>query len=126
MQAMREVTGPIVATSLVLAGVFIPIAFISGLTGMFYKQFALTIVIATFISMINSLTLSPALSALLLQGRDHKPDMLTRGIDTVLGWFFHRFNAFFHRGQNTYARSVHFFGRRRFVGGRNRHFVEDH
>src|SRR5690606_28547863 len=65
-QAMREVTGPIIATSLVLCAVFIPTAFISGLSGQFYKQFALTIAISTIISTFNSLTLSPALAAALL------------------------------------------------------------
>lgn len=115
MQAMKEVTGPIVATALVIAGVFIPIAFISGLTGMFYKQFALTIVIATFISTINSLTLSPALSALLLKGHDHKPDVLTRGIDFLFGWFFRGFNRFFGTSQNTYAKAVGVFGGRKVI-----------
>ena len=64
---MREVTGPIIAIALVLIAVFVPIAFISGLTGQFYKQFALTIAISTVISAFNSLTLSPALAALLLK-----------------------------------------------------------
>src|SRR5205823_6668182 len=68
-RAMSEVTGPIIATALVLCAVFIPTAFISGLTGQFYKQFAITIAISTVISALNSLTLSPALSALLL--KDH-------------------------------------------------------
>ena len=68
-KAMREVTGPIIATALVLCAVFVPTAFISGLTGQFYKQFALTIAISTVISAFNSLTLSPALSALLLKER---------------------------------------------------------
>ena len=67
-QAMREVTGPIVAIALVLVAVFVPLAFITGLTGQFYRQFALTIAISTVISAINSLTLSPALAALLLKG----------------------------------------------------------
>ena len=65
---MREVSGPIIAIALVLVAVFVPLAFISGLTGQFYKQFALTIAISTVISAFNSLTLSPALAALLLQG----------------------------------------------------------
>lgn len=82
--AMREVTGPIIATSLVITGVFVPIAFISGLTGQFYQQFALTIAIATIISTINSLTLSPALSALLLKGHDAPKDWLTRAMDLSL------------------------------------------
>ncbi|WP_372742376.1 efflux RND transporter permease subunit [Neptunomonas sp.] len=95
-KAMKEVTGPIVATTLVLAAVFIPTAFMSGLTGQFYKQFALTITISTFISAINSLTLSPALSALLLKGRHEKKDWLTRAMDTVLGgWLFKPFNILF-------------------------------
>ena len=77
-QAMREVTGPIIATALVLCAVFVPTAFISGLTGQFYKQFALTIAISTVISAFNSLTLSPALSALLLKEHGAPPDRLTR------------------------------------------------
>lgn len=103
-KAMKEVTGPIVATTLVLAAVFIPTAFMSGLTGQFYKQFALTITISTFISAINSLTLSPALSALLLKGRNDKKDLLTRGMDKVFGaWLFTPFNRFFNRASNGYV-----------------------
>lgn len=113
VQAMKEVTGPIIATSLVIAGVFIPIAFISGLTGMFYKQFALTIVIATFISMINSLTLSPALSAVLLKPRHEQNDFLTRLMDKLFGWFFNGFNRVFGRSQNAYEKSVGVLGRRK-------------
>jgi multidrug efflux pump len=66
-QAMREVSGPIIAIALVLCAVFVPMAFLSGVTGQFYKQFAVTIAISTVISAINSLTLSPALAALLLK-----------------------------------------------------------
>src|SRR5499433_1471229 len=84
-QAMREVSGPIIAIALVLVAVFVPLAFISGLTGQFYRQFALTIAMSTVISAINSLTLSPALSALLLRGHDAPKDALTRGMDRVLG-----------------------------------------
>ncbi len=115
VQAMKEVTGPIIATSLVLAGVFIPIAFISGLTGQFYQQFALTIVIATFISTFNSLTLSPALSALLLQPRGAKKDFITRAMDYAFGWFFNLFNIGFGKGQKYYTRGVGTFTRRRAV-----------
>ncbi len=104
--AMREVTGPIIATSLVITGVFVPIAFISGLTGQFYQQFALTIAIATIISTINSLTLSPALSAILLRGHDAPKDWLTRGMDFVFGWFFRAFNRFFNRSTDLYAGGV--------------------
>lgn len=104
--AMKEVTGPIIATSLVITGVFVPIAFVSGLTGQFYKQFALTIAIATIISTINSLTLSPALSAILLKGKDAPKDILTRAMDFVFGWFFRLFNRFFGRATSVYAKGV--------------------
>ena len=93
--AMKEVTGPIIATTLVLCAVFIPTAFISGISGQFYKQFAVTIAISTIISSINSLTLSPALSALLLQSHSSKKDYLTRFLNRVLGWVFRPFNRFF-------------------------------
>jgi len=103
-KAMKEVTGPIVATTLVLAAVFIPTAFMSGLTGQFYKQFALTITISTFISAINSLTLSPALSALLLKAPGEKKDLLTRAMDKLLGgWLFGPFNRFFARLSKGYG-----------------------
>ncbi|GAA0370567.1 multidrug efflux RND transporter permease subunit [Bowmanella denitrificans] len=106
-QAMREVTGPIVATTLVLAAVFIPTAFMSGLTGQFYKQFALTITISTVISAINSLTLSPALSALLLKSNNAPKDWLTRGMDKVFGgWLFGPFNRLFDRGAKGYTQGV--------------------
>ena len=106
-QAMKEVTGPIIATTLVLMAVFIPTAFMSGLTGQFYKQFALTITISTIISAINSLTLSPALSALLLRRHDAPKDLLGRGIDTLFGgWLFKPFNRFFNWGSNAYTRGV--------------------
>lgn len=115
IQAMKEVTGPIIATSLVIAGVFIPIAFISGLTGMFYKQFALTIVIATFISAINSLTLSPAMSALLLTPRHEHKDMLSKLMNSLFGWFFNLFNKGFDRAQTWYSGSVGFTSRHKFI-----------
>ncbi|MGI2139583.1 efflux RND transporter permease subunit [Shewanella baltica] len=103
-KAMKEVTGPIVATTLVLAAVFIPTAFMSGLTGQFYKQFALTITISTFISAINSLTLSPALSALLLKSHDAPKDGLTRLMDKLLGgWLFMPFNRLFSRASDGYG-----------------------
>ncbi len=115
MQAMKEVTGPIVATSLVIAGVFIPIAFISGLTGMFYQQFALTIVIATFISTLNSLTLTPALSALLLQSSDAPKDRLSKIMDLLLGGFFRWFNKIFDKSRSQYARNVGVFASRKLI-----------
>ena len=103
IQAMKEVTGPIIGTSLVLIAVFVPIAFISGLTGQFYKQFALTIVISVTISTLNSLTLSPALSALLLHSKDAPKDIATRIIDRLLGWLFIRFNKFYALLQKKYT-----------------------
>src|SRR5580658_1439547 len=105
-QAMREVTGPIVATALVLSAVFIPTAFISGLTGQFYKQFAITIAISTIISAFNSLTLSPALSALLLKDHRAPKDALTRGLDRAFGWFFRPFNRFFAWASHAYSNGV--------------------
>lgn len=102
-QAMKEVTGPIIATTLVLCAVFIPTAFISGLTGQFYKQFAVTIAISTVISSIVSLTLSPALSALLLHAHDDKPDILTRLMNFLFGWVFRPFNRVFEWSSNLYV-----------------------
>jgi multidrug efflux pump len=106
VQAMKEVTGPIVAIALVLCAVFIPIAFVSGLTGQFYRQFALTIAISTVISAFNSLTLSPALAAALLRGHDVPKDRFQRAIDLVLGGFFRQFNRFFGASARGYERSV--------------------
>ena len=105
-KAMDEVSGPIIAIALVLVAVFVPIAFITGLTGEFYKQFALTIAISTVISAINSLTLSPALAALLLKPHGAQPDRLTRGMDRIFGGFFRRFNSFFARSSERYVDGV--------------------
>jgi multidrug efflux pump len=105
-RAMEEVSGPIVAIALVLCAVFVPTAFIVGLSGQFYKQFALTIAISTVISAFNSLTLSPALASLLLKPHGAKRDRLTRGIDFSLGWFFRLFNRFFGRASGGYGKLV--------------------
>jgi multidrug efflux pump len=105
-RAMAEVSGPIVAIALVLCAVFVPTAFIVGLSGEFYKQFALTIAISTVISAFNSLTLSPALAALLLKSHDAKKDRFTRAIDFAFGWFFKLFNRFFGRASSGYGRLV--------------------
>jgi multidrug efflux pump len=104
--AMAEVSRPIIAITLVLCAVFGPVAFVSGLTGQFYRQFALTIAISTVISAFNSLTLSPALAALLLKPHGAPPDALTRLMDRVLGRFFGRFNRGFTAAGNGYARAV--------------------
>ncbi len=102
-QAMREVSRPIVAIALVLCAVFVPVAFVSGLTGQFYRQFALTIAFSTIISAVNSLTLSPALSAILLRPHGTPPDRLTRVIDFLFGWLFRLFNRLFRRGSDSYG-----------------------
>ncbi|WP_346839008.1 multidrug efflux RND transporter permease subunit [Microbulbifer sp. SAOS-129_SWC] len=101
-KAMREVSGPIVAISLVLCAVFVPMAFLDGITGQFYRQFAMAIAIATVISAINSLTLSPALAATLLKPRGAAPDLPARIIDRLCGWIFRPFNRFFQRSSNGY------------------------
>ena len=101
-QAMREVSGPIVAIGLVLCAVFVPMAFLSGVTGQFYRQFAVTIAISTVISTINSLTLSPALAAMLLRPHDAPKDRLTRVIDVLFGWLFRPFNRFFNASSRRY------------------------
>ncbi|MFJ6323906.1 MULTISPECIES: efflux RND transporter permease subunit [unclassified Rhizobium] len=105
-RAMKEVSGPIIAIALVLVAVFVPLAFISGLSGQFYRQFALTIAISTVISAFNSLTLSPALAAMLLKDHHAPKDMLTRVMDFAFGWFFRGFNKVFHRGSSAYGRGV--------------------
>ncbi|MGJ0192868.1 multidrug efflux RND transporter permease subunit OqxB [Pantoea sp. RRHST58] len=101
-QAMREVSGPIIAIALVLCAVFVPMAFLSGVTGQFYKQFAVTIAISTVISAINSLTLSPALAAKLLKDHHAPKDIPTRIIDRLLGWLFRPFNRFFNSSAHGY------------------------
>ncbi|MGB4074490.1 efflux RND transporter permease subunit [Pseudomonas sp.] len=106
-QAMKEVTGPIVATALVLCAVFIPTAFISGLSGQFYQQFALTIAISTVISAINSLTLSPALAAVLLKSHDAPKDRFSKVLDKLFGgWLFKPFNRAFDRASHGYVGTV--------------------
>nr|WP_298173640.1 efflux RND transporter permease subunit [uncultured Pseudomonas sp.] len=106
-QAMKEVTGPIVATALVLCAVFVPTAFISGLSGQFYQQFALTIAISTVISAFNSLTLSPALAAVLLRSHDAPKDGFSKLLDRLFGgWLFAPFNRLFERASHGYVGTV--------------------
>jgi multidrug efflux pump len=105
-QAMREVSGPIVSTALVLCAVFIPTAFITGLTGQFYRQFALTIAISTVISAFNSLTLSPALAAVLLQPHGARKDAFQKLIDAAFGWLFRPFNKAFAIASKGYVGGV--------------------
>ncbi len=105
-QAMREVSGPIIAIALVLCAVFVPMSFLTGVTGQFYKQFAVTIAISTVISAINSLTLSPALAAVLLKPHGAPKDAPTRLIDRLFGWVFRPFNRFFGASASRYQRAV--------------------
>ncbi|MBU4379995.1 MAG: multidrug efflux RND transporter permease subunit, partial [Proteobacteria bacterium] len=106
-KAMTEVTGPIIASTLVLVAVFIPVAFMGGITGQLYKQFALTLSVSVVISSINALTLSPALSALLL-----RPYAPIRG---PLGWFFTKFNSAFEAVTRRYNAGVAAMVRRSFM-----------
>ncbi|MGQ9370363.1 efflux RND transporter permease subunit [Azospirillum sp. ST 5-10] len=105
-RAMREVSGPIIAIALTLVAVFVPLAAMTGLTGEFYRQFAMTIAMSTVISAFNSLTLSPALSAVLLRGHHDPQDRLTRIMNRVLGPFFRLFNRVFNRASEGYGRGV--------------------
>lgn len=102
-RAMEEVSGPVIAVAVVLTAVFVPTAFITGMTGEFYKQFALTIAVSTIISAFNSLTLSPALSAIMLKPHGAKPDILQRVINFFFGWFFKIFNLFFDKISSLYG-----------------------
>src|SRR6266498_3738479 len=105
-KAMTEVGGALVAIALVLCSVFIPTAFISGITGTFFRQFALTIAVSTAISALNSLTLSPALAALLLKPRGAEKDSFQRLLDGLLGWLFKGFNKTFSWASNAYGNTV--------------------
>jgi multidrug efflux pump len=105
-KAMDEVSGAVVAVALVLCAVFVPTAFIAGISGQFYRQFALTIAFSTLISAFNSLTLSPALCAILLQPHGARNDVFSRLMNQAGGWFFRGFNYLFGRGTETYGRMV--------------------
>jgi hydrophobe/amphiphile efflux-1 (HAE1) family protein len=105
-RAMDEVSGPIIAISLVLMCVFVPCIFIRGITGQFFLQFAVTIAVSTFFSALNSLTLSPALCALLLRPKNEQGDVLSRFLQGLLGWFFNGFNRFFQWFSQLYGVAV--------------------
>ena len=111
-RAMEEVSGPIIAIALVLCAVFVPVAFVSGLSGQFYRQFALTIAFSTLISAFNSLTLSPALAAVLLKPRGAKEDVPTRVMNKALGWLFAPFNRGFTKLSGRYGNIVRSMTRR--------------
>ncbi len=105
-KAMEEVTPAVIAIAVGLSAVFVPTAFLSGLTGQFYRQFALTIAVSTLISAFNSLTLAPAMCAILLKPHDAPKDWFTRVWDFVFGWFFKLFNRAFDGTARLYARAV--------------------
>jgi len=106
-QAMDEVGGSVISIAVVLTAVFVPTALVSGVSGQFYRQFALTIAIATLISAFNSLTLSPALAALILKPKSENKDFLTWTIDALFGWFFRLFNRGLDRMNRGYVNILH-------------------
>ncbi|MFO0943607.1 MAG: multidrug efflux RND transporter permease subunit [Pirellulales bacterium] len=114
-KAMHEVTPAVIAIAVGLSAVFIPTAFISGLSGQFYRQFALTIAVSTLLSAFNSLTLSPALCAILLQPKEAKRDWFTRVWDFLFGWLFGLFNMGFASASRGYGHAVQWALRRRFI-----------
>ncbi len=105
-RAMDEVTPAVIAIAVGLSAVFVPTAFLSGLTGQFYRQFALTIAVSTLISAFNSLTLAPALCAILLRPHDAPKDWFTRIWDLLFGWFFRLFNRVFDSTAHRYSGAV--------------------
>jgi hydrophobe/amphiphile efflux-1 (HAE1) family protein len=102
-KAMEEVTGPVIGVALVLCAVFVPCSFIAGIVGQFFRQFALTIAVSTLLSAVNSLTLSPALTALLLKPKGAPPDIVDRILRLTCGWIFRGFNASFAVLTEAYA-----------------------
>ncbi|HVS34980.1 MAG TPA: efflux RND transporter permease subunit, partial [Gemmataceae bacterium] len=106
IKAMEQVSGPVIAVALVLSAVFVPCAFITGITGQFFRQFALTIAVSTILSALNSLTLSPALAALFLKPKGARRDPIGLGLNFLLGWFFWLFNIAFRHTTNAYTKAV--------------------
>ena len=102
IEAMHEITGAIISITLVMAAVFIPVTFIEGPTGVFYKQFGITLIVAILISAINALTLSPVLCSLFLKPQHHDKEYEEK---TTMGKFFHRFNAGFKASTDRYGRA---------------------
>lgn len=114
-QAMDEVGSALIATTLVLCAVFVPTAFLPGISGQFYRQFAVTIAISTVVSTFVSLTLSPALAALVLRPPSQAQDFVDRTLRFVLGWFFKPFNRFFDWFSGAYASATRRVVRARFL-----------
>ncbi len=102
-KTIDEVGSAVVAMTIVLISVFVPTAFLTGISGQFYRQFALTIAVSTAISGFVSLTLSPAMCALLLKSEHAKPNLLDRVSNFLFGWFFTGFNRVFNFTSNLYA-----------------------
>ncbi|MEM6820443.1 MAG: multidrug efflux RND transporter permease subunit [Verrucomicrobiota bacterium] len=115
-KAMDEVTGPVIATTLVMIGIFVPTAFLPGISGKFYQQFALTIAGSVSLSSIVSLSLSPALGAILLKPKSAKPDWFTRIWNFMFGWFFRAFNWVFEKITAGYTGLVRRLVRLSFIG----------
>ncbi len=105
-KAMDEVSGPVIAVAVVLAAVFLPSTFLPGVSGQFYRQFAVTIAVSTLISAFNSLTLSPALCGVLLRSQVKGGARVNRALDRTVGWFFRGFNRAFEHVAHGYARLV--------------------
>ncbi|MFT3993329.1 MAG: efflux RND transporter permease subunit [Dysgonomonas sp.] len=108
IDAMKEIAPAIVSITLVMASVFVPVSFLGGTTGVFYKQFGLTLAIAIIISAVNALTLSPALCALFLKPHKEEPSEKKSFIKR----FYYYFNIFFSNGTSKYKKSLHFLGKK--------------
>ena len=114
VEAMHEITGAIISITLVMASVFIPVTFISGPTGVFYKQFGVTLIVAILISAINALTLSPVLCSLFLKPQHHDKAYEEK---STMGRFFHRFNVAFKASTHRYGRAFVYLIRHKKVTG---------
>ena len=112
VEAMHEITGAIISITLVMAAVFIPVTFIQGPTGVFYKQFGITLIVAILISAINALTLSPVLCSLFLKPVHHDQEYESK---SYLGKFFHRFNLGFKAATDKYGRVFVFLIRHKWI-----------
>lgn len=112
VEAMNEITGAIISITLVMAAVFIPVTFIQGPTGVFYKQFGITLIVAILISAINALTLSPVLCSLFLKPAHHDKEYEQK---SMMGRFFHRFNLGFKAATDKYGRAFVFLIRHKWV-----------
>ena len=106
VKAMEEVSGPVIAVALVLSAVFVPCAFITGITGQFFRQFALTIAVSTVISALQLADPKPGPGGLFLKPKGARRDPIGRVLNFLLGWFFWLFNFAFRHATNAYTRVV--------------------